>query len=215
MIRPTNASLQLAPKSLNRVRVRHAPHILLELVLNHAVSVALRQLSVGSVFIRHNQRSGFDVLDNKRINRFGGRMGGNFGRDTPAALRQTNHWRLVLRAAPTLPLALTADIGFINLHDLRELPHGRGAQDPHLLGNSPRRFIRYAKLTLKLFGRHPVLRVSEQVDGIKPRLERCVRFVKDRVCQRVQLVSAVLTGVAFAFLHAVERGALLTARTDA
>lgn len=215
VIRPVNAPLHLAPEPLNRVRMRLTTHVPLEIVLNHPVAVALCQFLVRCVLIRHYQCACFDVLRDERVNGGSRGMRGDFRHDTPASLNESQDRCFVRRPAPTLPFPDAADVGFVHLDDLRELPRRWGAQDAHLLGDPPRGLVRYAQLSLQLFGRNPILGVGEQVDGVEPRFQRCLRFVKDRVGQWVQLVGTRLARIALSMFHAVELRALVTVRATA
>ena len=75
------------------------------------------------------------------------------------------------------------------------------------MADAPRAFIRHAKLALKFLSGNAVAGRSEQVRGVKPLLERCVRSPEDRSSHRMDMVPAV-TGVGRHFPEPVERANL-------
>ena len=215
MIRPAKAALQLAPKALDGVGMHRATHVLARRVIDGAVRVAFACPTIGLELIGHQGRPLFDVLLNEGAHRVGREVADHAGCYPTFALDGSQDDALSCRPTSALAWANPADIGIVHFHRFGQWIVRLLEQHANLFGNSPRRFVGYAQLPLQLLRRHPIFRVGKQIDRVEPRLERGIRLVKDRIGQGMQLVAAVLTGIALALLHAVEGRAFLTARTPA
>lgn len=62
-------------------------------------------------------------------------------------------------------------------------------------GHTPRGLIRHAKLALQFLGTDAVPRRREQVDRVKPQLQRGARLFKRSADRGVQVVAAPLAGI--------------------
>lgn len=217
MISPVDTSLELAPKALDGVGVDIAFNPLLARVLDFAMNIAHRaHLVIGCELIGHNAGAKFDILPHDGQDGRPLSVRHDFGSDITFPLDEAKDSGLMFPAPSTLRTFFSSgsNIGFIGLNDPRKVPARLGEQESNLFSHSPSAFIGNSQLPLKLFTRYTVLGIGEKKDSIEPGLQRGIRFMKDSLRKGMNLMTAELTAVAFAFRDTVEFSFFGAGRAD-
>lgn len=197
-----DTALNEAPKTFNRVRMNIAHNIDSGRVQDAVVNISdaakgfVRQEFVG-VNCRsllygffHNWKYG-SALD----------VGYDNGPDVSFALRHSDNRSLAFRSATSGALTFSPKVRLVNLylssHRIGALIESASDKSEH----TPSSFISDAKFSLKLFGGNTTASLSNKIDRIEPKRERCSGFVEDRSRRRMDMVPAFLTAIGFARGH--------------
>ncbi len=204
VVSPVQGAFKLAPKSLNGVGVEHTFDVLPLTVIRGAVGVSRRSdLVVARKLVRGDCCPFLNAGLNQRHNGLALNVRHDFGPDIAPALDHAENGGLASRPAPTLPLALAADIRFVGLNDADQSLPVAFHEKSNLLGDPPSALVGYSKLALKLFGRDSVLGLAHKVDGMEPKSKGRRALVKDRAFRGIDLM-ATGASVGAAMLHGVK-----------
>lgn len=216
-MRAVNRPLKLAPKAFDGIRVNVTVDVFFAPVVDLAVLVPeFRGVPINRKFVAVENGSPIHVAGNvsedigsrDRIN--------DLGNNLAVPLNDANNRSLARRATATLAGASAADVGFIGLHNARQLRRLAVCHEfTDLMRHTPRRLIRDAKLALKLFSGHAVLAGAHQEDGKEPRLKARSGFVEDRASRGINLMPAPLAGIASTFFDGMKAIGLAALRASA
>jgi hypothetical protein len=95
--------------------------------------------------------------------------------------------------------SLAANVSFIGLDHAGE--RRRAVLLHHqadLLRHAPRGLIGHAEVPFQFFSRDTVLANTEEVNGVEPLHECCLRLMEDSIGERAELVATVVAGIALA-----------------
>jgi len=198
-----DAALQVFPEVLQIVDVRVAVGIFARSMINRLVAVTrFPQPFVGVQFVTVNRRAIQDVFLNDRLQGFLGDVRDNLGHHLSTALHHAEHNCFVRRSASATAMSATPDVGFINFNIPKQRPFVVNLRDmlADKVAHAPRRLVSHAKLTLQFLRRNAMARRGEQINGVKPQLQRRAAILKRSADSWVDVVAAPLAGVgAFSF----------------
>ena len=212
MIRPLDAPFQLAPKSLNGVRVNFLTDILTFRVSDSIVKITdfLHRLINGGL-IRKQGRTKLHILAYQRNDAGKFHILHGLRHNPASALDDTDNGGFVLRPS-ALPIFLNpANVGFVSFNNVGKLLCRFREQKADLLCHAPRGLIGNAKRTLQLHCRDTISGIGEKEDSVEPVFKRGIRFVEDRASQWMKLIPAILAGIALPIADLVESRFVLLA----
>lgn len=187
--RADNASLEDAPKALNRLSVNRADNILMFCVVNRRMRIRLVETLVADPLVgaeqanllRHglvnegDQRGGADVINNA-----GDHVA--LAADSASNNRLAGSGRTGLAVAlnPVTVLGFAADECFVNFDDAAKLGFRFDQRRTDFVAHGMRRpVVAEAHDALNLEGANPLLACQHQMGDAEPVAERFVRVLKD------------------------------------
>jgi hypothetical protein len=195
----TDAALQMFPEIFQAVHMRTIQDVFLLVVVNYFVIIALLcQTAIAHKLIRMRRGTFLDILLNDGMEGFLFAVRNDFGHYLSAAFKHTKHNRFVLCATSTThAVRFSANISLVNFDITKQRKFA--VHIFHVLANqmshAPRRFICYAKLPFQFLGRNAVTGSGEQVNGIKPQLQRSAAILERSAHSGMQVMAAPLTGI--------------------
>ena len=210
-----DAAFEVFPKVLKAVGVRFPVYIFKSTMPYHLMIVPFGgKIGIGPVLVGMNIRSSLDVLLNNWLKRLALAIGHNFGHHLTATLQHAKHNRFALRSMTTDAGMNATSVGFINfdMAGQRKFAVNFGHVLPDLVADTERAFIRYAKLALQFLGGNTMTGGGEQVNGIKPKLQRSAATFKQRAHCWVQMMAATLARICPLCLNAMPLGLLFALR---
>ena len=196
MINAAYAVFDVRPKAFDGIGMNVAKHIDFLRVQNSIVLVShLAKWAIDVIVVRKNGRTLFDVANNRGKDGNLLDVGDGAGFEFAAALSHADNRGFASSAAPALPLALAAEITFVNLNDAIKWVKVFAQSMANFFAHTPRGFIGHARFALDLFGRDASAGLSHEVNDVEPSRHRGTRFLKDSASGRGNLVSAVITCV--------------------
>ena len=205
VMRAVNAPLQLAPKSVNRVRVASPANVFLSSVVDDLMLESQRRdVIINRQFVRVDRRPGFNRLADV-ADTIGGRHPVNhFGADTASPIRDADDRCLASGPATTLAGTDAADVGFVGLAFAGEKVPAAGHKLSDFMPHAVRALVSHAELPREFFSRDSVFALGKKENGKEPRFQRRFGFVENRVGSRMQLRTAKRASVATPGLDAVK-----------
>lgn len=183
--RPDDAALQDAEVAFDGVAVDVAANVLIRAMVNHAVrSELLADMVVTARRVRHEIGSAVSVLVQDRAQRLSADVGDMVGAGTTATLNQRMHdllahaadLRLLGPLGLVLVLLFAADVGRIGLKGRAFSAHRRQVANAHgfadTVGKEPSGLVLDLKGAVQLVGRDTLLATANEVDRLKPLVER-------------------------------------------
>ena len=196
-MRALDRPLEQRPETLDALHMMLATHPFIGRMIDGTVLVAAPcQRGVGLQFIGADSRILFDVSQNMRLHRCPANIGDYARHQVSAALHHTEHGRLASGAAPTFAGALAADHRLVDFNMGTATANRRIAINlanvlADFVAHAPRRFVAYAQLALQFLGGHAMAGRREQVDRIKPLLQRRMRPIEERPRHRAEAMSVL------------------------
>ena len=204
-MRASDRTFEHGPEPLNGVHVMDTVYPLVRRVVDGAVIVSEPgDPGIGGKLVRADRRPALDVLKDVPLQSRAAYVRDDASHDIAAALDHAEHYRLARR--PTSALATrtpSADVGFIGLN----VPAQRGIAVhvrhvfADLMAHAPSRLVGHAQLALKFLGGHAMALRGEQVHGVEPLLQRCVRPFEGRPDHRVNVMPARRAGISWKLLE--------------
>lgn len=194
-VRATDRALHDRPETFDALNMMNAVDPFVGRMVDRAMRVAVpRQLGVGLQFIRADGRAFLDVGKDVRLQRRAANILDNVRHHIAIAFQHAEHGRLAGSAAPALSTAaLAADHRFIGFHvaGQRRVAVDKTEILSNFVTHAPSCFVIHAQLTLQFLCRNSVARCREQIERIKPLLQRRVRAMKWRADHRVNVLAAL------------------------
>ena len=197
MIDTGYATLNQRPKAFNTVGVNIPVDIDFGMMVNPLMPVTHSGHSVvGGELISIEDGLARYLLVNKGNDGVALNIGGNLGNNLSASLDSADDFRFPLCATPTLALALTTYISFVNLYLTIEVSNILTKQGSNLVEHAPSCFISNTHLSLDLLGRDTTSSRSHAVDSLKPCSQRRGGFVEYSARSGINLMPAVIALIA-------------------
>jgi hypothetical protein len=213
VVSPVDAPLELAPKPFNGVYVNISDRILFNGMVYPLMFISgFSDGIICSELIGHHSGTRLDVILNDRNNRRGFGVIDNMSNDFSFSLDKSENWSFTFGSATALSLRFAADICFVGFNNIFQYCPDLSKKGSDLFCHSPSTLISYTKLSFQFFSRNSIFGVGKKVDSEEPILKRSIRFMKNGICQRMNLISTKLTSIAFAIGHFIKFGFLFTGR---
>ncbi len=152
-----------------------------------------------------NLRTLFDVISNNWHDGIAVHVAYLTGFEFPIALNHSEDRRLTIRAAATRAMPSTTKVRLVYFDFASERVKVLGQNVADFLTHTPRGLIGNASLALDLLGRNSAASLHHEVDHIEPERKRSGGLVKNRIGSRGELITAMVAGVGFTPVHAMEQ----------
>ena len=206
----------MLPEILQPVNVRVTANIFARAVIDRLMAkTEFLQVLVGVPPVRVNHGAFPDVILNDGLQSPFGSVWHNLCDDRTIALEHSKHDCLVGVRGPSLgTLADAANVGLIHLDRAEQRPFtvNAGHVGADEIGHAPSRLIRHAKLALQFLRGNAVAGSGEQVDGVKPELQRRATVLERCSDRGVKVIAAPLAGIGALGLYPVPVGLTLAFR---
>lgn len=208
-------ALQVLPEILNPVGVNLATDIFSGRVADGFMVIScLGEVIVRPQVVGEDLRSLGDVGFDDGLKDFLTILLDDLRHHLTATLKHSHDYGLAVASAILRAPLLSANIGFVHLHNALKRPFTIHIGDvlADLMPHAPCRFVRDAELPLQFKGRDAMPGCGEKVDGVEPQLQGRPAILKGRFNCGVEVMAAPLAGIGAFGLNSVPVGLTLAFR---